>query len=232
MRRFLVPALVMVFSVLPAGVVAQQGGGADEPLRVFVDCQWECDLDFIRTELDWVSYMRDRADAQVHVLVTAQTTGGGGRHFTFNFIGLRSFDGVGDTLTFTASADDSQDVRRRGMVRVLSLGLVPFVARTPHALTAAPFATSSTSRSRSPSTFATKRPVVAPVFAPTSSPAFRPCQAPAASAPCDDLPPLEEGEERAGRGNGRLDDGDAQPVNGDPAASTRDSARAGTSADR
>jgi hypothetical protein len=133
MRRWIIGVLVLACSVLPINASAQQESSAEEPLRVFVDCQWECDLDFIRTELDWVSYMRDRADAQVHVLVTAQTTGGGGRQFTFNFIGLRSFVGVGDTLTYTASPDDSEDVRRKAMVRVLSMGLVPFVARTAQA---------------------------------------------------------------------------------------------------
>lgn len=133
MRTVVNVALIALVILAPAAARAQQDAPADEPLRIFLDCQWECDQDFIRTELDWVSYMRDRADAHVHVLVTAQTTGGGGRQYTFNFIGLRRFAGTSDTLTYTASADASQDIRRRAMTRTIALGLVPFVARTPHA---------------------------------------------------------------------------------------------------
>mgnify|MGYP006195695783 CR=1 FL=1 len=101
------------------------------PLRVFVDCSYFCDLDFIRTEMPWVDYMRDRADAQVHILVTQQSTGGGGSRYTLNFIGLRDFAAVNDTLYYTSSSNDSQDVTRRGLTRMMQVGIMPFVARTP-----------------------------------------------------------------------------------------------------
>lgn len=99
-------------------------------LRVFIDCDY-CDLDLIRTEMPWVDYMRDRADAQVHVLVSQQGTGGGGSQFTLNFIGLREFATMNDTLNYTASSDDSNDATRRGLMKMIQLGIVPFAARTP-----------------------------------------------------------------------------------------------------
>jgi len=105
--------------------------GAPPTLRVYIDCSYYCDMDYMRRELDWVSYMRDRADAQVHVLVTTQGTGGGGTRFDINFIGLREFEGKTDTLSYTASSDDTDDVRRQGLTHTIGLGLVQFAARTP-----------------------------------------------------------------------------------------------------
>jgi hypothetical protein len=134
MRVRAIPAALLLLAtagVLPAA--SQEAAAADEPVRVFIDCSYHCDQDFLRTEVNWVSYMRDRADAQVHVLVTTQSTGGGGTQYTFNFIGMKQFAGVADTLRYTASPDDSQDLRRRGITRTIALGLVPFVARTPFA---------------------------------------------------------------------------------------------------
>lgn len=103
-------------------------------LRVFADCQTDgCDLDFFRTEIPFVDYMRDRADASVHILVTRQATGGGGATYTVNFIGLRDLAGTADTLRYVASQSATQDDKRNGLARTIKLGLIRFVAKTPAA---------------------------------------------------------------------------------------------------
>jgi hypothetical protein len=128
--RLIVPiALVVAFAAL-AGPSAAQTAAAGSQVRVYLDCSWLCDFDFIRTEIDWVDWMRDRADAQIHVLVTSQPTGGGGREFTLDFIGLRDFAGKGDTLRYIAGRDNSADDTRRGLTRTLSLGLARYAAQT------------------------------------------------------------------------------------------------------
>ncbi len=99
-------------------------------LSVFLDCGFRCDEDFIRTEINFVNWVRDRAVADVHVLVTTQTTGGGGTEFTLAFLGLQRYAGVGDTLTFSTQATATDDETRRAMTRVIKTGLVPFIART------------------------------------------------------------------------------------------------------
>jgi hypothetical protein len=131
----------MKFLAAAAGICAllffghpSPGSGQGTPdttsaLRVFIDCGY-CDLDFIRTEMPWVDYMRDRADAQVHILVTQEGTGGGGSRFTLNFIGLKEFASRSDTLRYTASANDSQDDTRRGLTRSIQIGILPFIANT------------------------------------------------------------------------------------------------------
>lgn len=56
-------------------------------LRVYIDCDL-CDLsdfDYIRTEIAFVNYVRERKESQVHLLITTQETGGGGTEFTIRF---------------------------------------------------------------------------------------------------------------------------------------------------
>ena len=114
----------------PSPVPAE--GRSSQKLRVFADCQANgCDLDYFRQEIPFVDYMRDRADASIHILVTAQPTGGGGRTYTINFIGLRDLAGSADTLNYIAPQSATQSDTRAGLARAIKLGLVRYVARTP-----------------------------------------------------------------------------------------------------
>jgi hypothetical protein len=99
-------------------------------LSVFLDCRSGCDEDLIRTDITYVNWVRDRAVADVHVLVTSQESGAGGREYTVAFLGLRSFAGRGDTLVYNSNPTTTSDERRRGITRAISLGLVQFVAHT------------------------------------------------------------------------------------------------------
>jgi hypothetical protein len=101
------------------------------PIRVFLDCEASgCDFDYLRTEIPYVDYVRDRAAASLHVLVTTQSTGSGGIEHTLTFIGLRNFAGISDTLTYISSQSSSVDDRRKGIAQTLKLGLVRYLART------------------------------------------------------------------------------------------------------
>lgn len=111
----------------PPGPPAQQG----EALRVFLDCSYQCDVDFIHTEVTFVNWVRDRFDGKVVLLVTTQTTGGGGTDYTLTFIGQMEFQGRADTLHYFAAQGATGDETRHGMVRVVRLGLVRYVMTTP-----------------------------------------------------------------------------------------------------
>jgi hypothetical protein len=99
------------------------------PLRVFLDCG-QCDFDHLRREVTFVDYVRQPADAQVHVLVTSQETGGGGDEFTLFFIGQREFAARNDTLRFQTRQDWTEDEERDALTRTFTIGLVPFAVRT------------------------------------------------------------------------------------------------------
>jgi hypothetical protein len=124
--------ILMVGGAMPPDLKAQPTTSSAQPLRVFIDCQVDgCDQDYFRTEIPIVDYVRDRADASVHVLVTTQATGGGGLEYTVNFIGLRELAGTGDTLRYVALEATTTDQKRQALARTIKVGLVRYVARTP-----------------------------------------------------------------------------------------------------
>jgi hypothetical protein len=98
--------------------------------KVYLDGQ-RLDTNFIKTEIEFVNYVRDRKEADVHVLVSQQDTGSGGNEYTMSFIGLGSFEDLKNELKYFSNKIDTQDETRKGLVQVLKLGLTPFVARTP-----------------------------------------------------------------------------------------------------
>ncbi len=116
----------------PAAAPALETTDGTEALRLYLDCDWGCDFTFLRSQVTYVNWVRDRRDAEVHILVTIQS-GGNSREYTFNFIGLERFEGVDQRLIHTSSFTDTDDERRRGIQRLLELGLVRYVLETPQA---------------------------------------------------------------------------------------------------
>ncbi len=131
--------VVAAFLLVSSLARAQDMAGAPRPpidttqtIRLFLDCQASgCDFDYLRTELTWVNYVRDRTVAQVHVIATQLSTGGGGSEITLKFIGLKEFAGVDDEVRFTTPMGASSDDLRRELTRVLKVGLARYVIRTP-----------------------------------------------------------------------------------------------------
>jgi hypothetical protein len=97
-------------------------------VRVFLDCEG-CFADFLRTEVTFVDYVRDRSEADVHVLITSTETGGGGREYTAAFIGAGSYLGADHTLKAITTRSDPEDVVRRQLATTLRIGLLNYVAR-------------------------------------------------------------------------------------------------------
>ena len=112
------------------GQTVAQTPDSQDALRVFLDCGG-CDLDYLRTELTFINYVRDRRDAQVHVLVTDEDTGGGGEAVTLDFVGLEEFTGDDDQVVFFMPQDSTDDDERRLLAQRLGLGLARYAAKTP-----------------------------------------------------------------------------------------------------
>lgn len=113
-------------------LTATAGGAAarQEPanLRVFPDCNApRCDSREFRTEIRFVDWVTERTAADVHVLVTSQSSGGGTTYF-LDFLGVGALEGIEDRLRLETSSTDTGDEVLRGLTQVLRLGLVRFMA--------------------------------------------------------------------------------------------------------
>jgi len=117
MFMFRLSALIVLVLLIMAAPARAQEVANGRSITVFLDCDHRCDSEYIRQEIDFVNYMRDRNDAQVHLLITQQQTGSG-RIYTLNFIGRQEFAALSDTLYFSTSDTDTDDERRAGMARV------------------------------------------------------------------------------------------------------------------
>jgi hypothetical protein len=102
----------------------------DGHIRVFLDCSYLCDLDFFRREIMFVDYVRDRQDADVHVLVTSRQNGSGGQDYEISFMGLGDYAGVEGVQRYSSSSTDTRDEERRGLAQQVTFGLMEFVGRS------------------------------------------------------------------------------------------------------
>ena len=118
-------ALLITFALANEGRAQDPRVPQPQTLSVYLDCQNVfCDFDYFRTELGSVNWVRDRAVADVHMLVTTQQTGAGGGEYTVTFIGLRQFAGLTDTLKYVSPPSATDDDRRKGQAGLFKLGLV------------------------------------------------------------------------------------------------------------
>ncbi|MCH7825867.1 MAG: hypothetical protein IH849_13790, partial [Acidobacteria bacterium] len=105
---------VCALGLTSAEAVAQEADPGEEQdrttgLLVFLDCDRRvCDQNFLRQNITFINYVRDREDAQIHILVSTQFAGAG-FEFTFDFIGLEEFAGDDTRLVWGSSLTKTQD---------------------------------------------------------------------------------------------------------------------------
>ncbi len=94
-------------------------------IKVYYDCNF-CDVSFIKQNLTMVEFVRDRQFADIHVLITDQRNGSGGRHFEINFIGQNQFMGIDDTVKYSTDPTMTNDEMRRMQLKYLQFGLLRY----------------------------------------------------------------------------------------------------------
>jgi len=107
-----------------------QTADEEDLLNLYVD-SFHIDQAYLRQEIKFVHYVRIRQEADVHLLITAQRTGGRGMEYTMIFVGQNRFSGVDDTLSLVTNQTDSQEQIRKEMIRVVKLGLMQYVKNLP-----------------------------------------------------------------------------------------------------
>ena len=123
-------ALLLLFlGASPSSAQVPSGleNASASPPAVFLDCQARrnCNERQFRTEIEFVNWVRDRADSDLHVIFTSQSAGAG-RQYTMDFVGRDALEGMDNQLTFTTDGQEVQSEVMDGLARTLRLGLVQY----------------------------------------------------------------------------------------------------------
>ncbi len=97
-------------------------------LSVFLDFSFH--QQYVRETLTFVNYVRDREMAQIHIMMTRHGSGSAGENYIITFIGRSRYEGMNNVLTYWSPGTNTTDDTRRGLVEMISMGLVPYLATT------------------------------------------------------------------------------------------------------
>ena len=121
--------LLLLLILCAANIYAQEArSGAP---KIFLDCQWGCDQQYLKSELGYVNFMRDRADAAIFIQQTGLRNGGGGQQYTLFFFGQKQFAGQKDTIRFDVPPAVSDNDARQALKTHIERGLLPYLLQTP-----------------------------------------------------------------------------------------------------
>jgi hypothetical protein len=125
-------ALTATPPLLRAQAGPASGNGRPQTLRIFIDSRVRgFDQNYLKTEIDFVDWVRDVRDAEVYLLITSQSAGAGGNAYRIDLMGRRPpFEAMADTLIYVSTQDETDDVTRSNIVRIIKLGLVPYLLKT------------------------------------------------------------------------------------------------------
>ena len=87
-----------------------------------------CDFDFLRREILFVDWVRDIADAEIHVQIITQRTGSGGREFNVDLNGRGPLQSISKSLKLAIPPHTTQDESREKLNNLLKIGLVAYIS--------------------------------------------------------------------------------------------------------
>lgn len=96
---------------------------------IYLDCQ-RCDYNHIRSEITFVDYLRDPEQADIHLFITAQTTGDGGLEYHLSFMGRGGFSEINYSFYHLTTRSMTVDQRRNSLNEAIRNGLTPFLLKT------------------------------------------------------------------------------------------------------
>ena len=103
---------------------AQEGGSRP---NVFFDCEGpNCTSTYYRTEIAWVNWVRAPEDSHVHVIMTSQATGSGGRQYQIDLVGLEEGLAYEDQTFYRSLVTDTDREVLDGISHALGIALARF----------------------------------------------------------------------------------------------------------
>ncbi|TAH27301.1 MAG: hypothetical protein EAZ07_01715 [Cytophagales bacterium] len=99
----------------------------DKP-TLFINCSKECYQDFLRTELSYFDFVRDRFEADIQILIIEQEQSNGGKQFTLQFIGNNNWASKSDTILLSVLQAATPDEIRAKFLQQISIYLVRVIS--------------------------------------------------------------------------------------------------------
>ncbi len=109
-------------------IQGRRNASANSRLSVFLDLESWVDADFVRQEIPVVEYVRDREQADVHVLFSRHAAGTTGMTYNISFIGYGRHSDKNYQLEYWAPAANTAYETRRGYTGIIKMGLAPFMS--------------------------------------------------------------------------------------------------------
>ena len=124
-------ALQLIFLSLLFPLFSSIGFAEEQSLlKVYLDCRkGSCDQDFLKRELNFIEFVRNREDSQAHALITRERNATG-RKYTLFLYGGGEFSEDDFGLTTNTLNVESDDQKRRKVLKTLQLGLVPYLIKS------------------------------------------------------------------------------------------------------
>ena len=124
-------ALLIFILFLTISLYAQEGENRPDSLRkdalnVYMDAS-----SYLKEHIPFINYVRDRKVADLIIISTSESSGSGGRQYYLFLEGQGKYEGMADTLRYSTSPDETYEQRREKEVKVLKMGLMRYVIKTP-----------------------------------------------------------------------------------------------------
>lgn len=98
-------------------------------VRVFLNCR-SCDQTFIRTEIEYIDFVRDQDLADLQIFVNRISNASGGSTYELKFTGYNRFESMGHKLEYVTNPILTNDEIRSGLLKRIEAGLMVYVAQT------------------------------------------------------------------------------------------------------
>lgn len=102
-------------------------------LNVFVDCsnyEGDCQQAYLRQELSGITFVRDRLDADVHIIIKANWNNAGIQTNSLFVIGQKKFSSIQDTINYVIPANSTEQETREVYTKNIKIALLPYLAKT------------------------------------------------------------------------------------------------------
>ncbi len=99
-------------------------------LQVYISCgssgYLDCQTTYLKTKITWAYFVQDQFVADVNVRINALNTGSGGQQYQMIFEGLKSLEGLRDTVEFEVIFNSTENEIREEIRHHVELGLIRY----------------------------------------------------------------------------------------------------------